>query len=795
MLPGQTDLSSAQAHHRHYFLSVARIGQQAAAALAYAHTRGVIHRDVKPSNLLLDAFGVVWITDFGLARTEEEGLTATGDVVGTLRYLAPERFNGQCDAQADVYALGATLYELLVLQPAFDSRDRLRLLRQIQTQAPLRPRTLDPRIPRDLETIVLTAMNREPKGRYRTADEMAADLERFVAGEPIRARRVGEMERAVMWAQRNPTVAGLLLAVVLVLLGGIAGSTWFAFQSREQAREAQDQRQKAREAEQDAVTERNRAQQVRQDAVEEAAAAREVANFLGGLFEQADPFVLTSRILGDQPNTQPTALDIVDRGARRLVTTDLLKEKPLVRAGLLDKVGHVYLSLGEGAKATPFILEALELRRKHLPAVHPDLATSLHNAAFLHLTKGNFKTSERLFADALRMRTRLFGARSPQAMSSRFHLAFSQQMIPGKAPEPLLLEVLAFQRERLEAAEKQGSDQVSQEALECTFTLIALCNYYAMTEQLAKVLPCAVEASRAATKIANKDVSALFGHFLGFRQWQALGQTARAENSLRQALVMLEKRVGRQHYLYVALQRELAYLYLNTGRHEDAEKAFLELEDTYRKVIGGDGQRLAEITYATAWAIRHGQLAKAERAGDQARRREQAARVERYARAAIFEGKQSGVDEGRLGIFATFLAECLLFMRPEPDNAAAEEFAREGVRIRNEWHGVGHELTNHPRQYLMVALLRQGKIDELEKHLSDTLARSPHLRLGLHMTNAFPDAARALARAGKTRIALLVLEQAIRSGHDHLDRVRSDPAFDSLRQSEEYRRLLDRLSK
>jgi WD40 repeat protein len=240
VLPDRTDLSGVGSHHRHYFQGVARIGQQTAQALAYAHARGVIHRDVKPSNLLLDAAGVVWVTDFGLAKTDDEGLTHTGDIIGTLRYMAPERFRGVCDARADVYALGVTLYELPVLQPAFDSSDRLRLLQAVQTQEPLRPRALDPRIPRDLETIVLTAMAREPARRYRTADEMAADLGGFLSGEPIRARRVGELERAWMWARRHPAVGTLLAAVVLLLVGGTAVSLFFAFEARYQAKKARD---------------------------------------------------------------------------------------------------------------------------------------------------------------------------------------------------------------------------------------------------------------------------------------------------------------------------------------------------------------------------------------------------------------------------------------------------------------------------------------------------------------------------------------------------------------------------
>ena len=149
--------------------------------------RGIIHRDIKPSNLLLDTEGIVWITDFGLAKAEDEALTRTGDIVGTLRYMAPERFRGRADARADVYSLGLSLYELLVLRLAFGSADRLQLIEQIKNEEPTRPRAIDPRIPRDLETIVLKAIEKDPKRRYATADELGEDLRRFIDGEPIRA--------------------------------------------------------------------------------------------------------------------------------------------------------------------------------------------------------------------------------------------------------------------------------------------------------------------------------------------------------------------------------------------------------------------------------------------------------------------------------------------------------------------------------------------------------------------------------------------------------------------------------
>ena len=219
VLPGGTQISSVESGGSKYARSVARIGLQAALGLAYAHARGVVHRDIKPSNLLLDTDGVVWITDFGLAKSDDDRLTQTGDIVGTVRYMAPERFRGEADVRSDIYALGLTLYELLTLEPAFNTRDRLRLIEQVKGEDPIAPRVRDRRVPRDLETIILKAIDKDPKRRYATADAMAEDLRRFLHDEPIMARRQTHFERYVRWARRHPGIAsmGAALTAVLVL--------------------------------------------------------------------------------------------------------------------------------------------------------------------------------------------------------------------------------------------------------------------------------------------------------------------------------------------------------------------------------------------------------------------------------------------------------------------------------------------------------------------------------------------------------------------------------------------------
>ena len=215
-----------EASDQQFFHGVARIGVQIADALHYAHEQGILHRDVKPSNLLLDTTGHIWITDFGLAKaTDEDDLTKTGDVVGTMRYLAPERFRGQAGPGSDIYSLGLTLYEMLVGQPAFAQEDRLRLIDCIKNQTPAPPRQLDRRIPRDLETILLKSIEKEPAQRYASAQAMAEDLQRYLEDQPIRARPITFFQRFLKWVRRHPLIFTLLLFVFLSTATGATIST------------------------------------------------------------------------------------------------------------------------------------------------------------------------------------------------------------------------------------------------------------------------------------------------------------------------------------------------------------------------------------------------------------------------------------------------------------------------------------------------------------------------------------------------------------------------------------------
>jgi serine/threonine protein kinase len=208
---------------RDYFTTIAEWARQAAEALQAAHEAGIVHRDIKPSNLLIDEQRKLWVTDFGLARVEHDlSLTRTGDLVGTLRYMSPEQAAGNAllvDHRADVYSLGATLYELATLQPAYGNEQGAALLRKMETCSPPLPRSIRSATPRPLESIIVKAMARERDQRYATAAELAADLQRFLQGEPVHARPPSLLERGQRF--RPPQALWLLMLLLLWSVGGL----------------------------------------------------------------------------------------------------------------------------------------------------------------------------------------------------------------------------------------------------------------------------------------------------------------------------------------------------------------------------------------------------------------------------------------------------------------------------------------------------------------------------------------------------------------------------------------------
>jgi WD40 repeat protein len=224
--------------------TAARLVETLAHAMQAAHQAKVVHRDLKPANVLLAADGQAKITDFGLAKKlDEQGQTQSGSVLGTPSYMAPEQAGGkvhEIGPATDVYALGAILYELLTGRPPFRGATLLDTLRQVQDIEPVPPRRMQPRTPRDLETICLKCLYKEPHKRYSSAEALAEDLRRFQTGEPVQARPVGWPERTIRWTRRHPAVAILFVAIFLIVLAVPLALLGHSMQLQEHALQLQD---------------------------------------------------------------------------------------------------------------------------------------------------------------------------------------------------------------------------------------------------------------------------------------------------------------------------------------------------------------------------------------------------------------------------------------------------------------------------------------------------------------------------------------------------------------------------
>lgn len=353
-----------------------------AETMAYAHAQGVVHRDLKPSNILVGADDRPRITDFGLARRldEDSSLTLSGEMLGTPGYLPPEQATakrGAAGPHSDVYALGAMLHFLLTGRPPFLAGTLADTLQQVLFSEPVSLRRLNPAIPADLETICLKCLEKEPARRYASAQALAQDLRRFLEGKSILAKPASAPEKVLKWYRREPLIAGLWTATVLVLLLGLSVSTWLLLKQR--------------------------AETARAD--EHAAIAQAVKEFMvTDLLRQASTEAQADA--GFAPNPDLAVREALRRAAQHV--GNRFKDQPLVEAGVRAAIGDAYEGLGEPEHAIPQYERAVELLRSARGRDHLETVEAMDSLAQAYQEAGRIAEALPLFEDGLRVvRTRL----------------------------------------------------------------------------------------------------------------------------------------------------------------------------------------------------------------------------------------------------------------------------------------------------------------------------------------------------------------------------------------------------
>jgi len=559
--------------------------RRVAEAIQYAHERGVIHRDLKPANVLLDQSGNPRVTDFGLAKRvqSDSGLTGSGQIMGTPSYMPPEQAGGrrgEVGPAADVYALGATLYALVTGRPPFQAATAMDTVIQVLSDEPVAPRRLNASVPRDVETICLKCLEKDPARRYPSAQALADDLGRYLAGEPIVARPVTRLERAVKWARRKPAIAALLALVTVVTLAGLSGVLWQwreAVQARGVAEHetirAKSQAELAERRRVEAELRRREAELARSQAQKRLAQIEKSNEIITSIFADLD-------VRKVKEGTEPLEAVL----AQRLVkaAADLEGEAvgdPLAVAGLQDRLGRTLLSLGHPEKAIPVFATALATRKAILGADSPEALTSMGNLASSYQEARKLDLAVPLYEETVKLTKAKLGTDNPTTLISMSDLALAYQGI-GKLDLalPLYEQTLKLMQTKL------GADHPA--TLTCMGNLAA---GYSKAGKLDLAVPMEEETLRLMkAKLGADHPDALTITENLALDYQQAGKLDLALPLYEQTLKLKRAKLGVHHPGTLNSMNNLAFGYQGAGRLDLATPLYEESLKLIRANLGAN---------------------------------------------------------------------------------------------------------------------------------------------------------------------------------------------------------------
>ena len=535
----------------------ARLIATAARAVHSAHQHGVLHRDLKPANILIDAQGEPHITDFGLAKNikAQSELTQSGAVMGTPAYMAPEQAAGQSkqvSTSADVYSLGAILYRMLTGRPPFEANTPLETMRMVTDEEPKRPSTIRARIHRDLETICLKCLEKEPERRYGSAEALADDLERWLKQEPILARRVSTPERIWKYACRRPAVAALFATVFVALLAISIVSTTLGLRvaASKKAIEAEAGRTRLKSEE-----------------------SERTAGFLREIIRDVWPSVAQGR---------DTELfkEVLERTTGRL---DQLKRYPEVEVSVRITLAQTYQALGLFKEQAAMSREAVRVAREHLGTTHETVAQALNYLGYALSHLQQHREAVAAFREAVEIRRKIQGENHFEV--SLAYAALAQALLSSgdkSESETNYLKAAAIQ-EKLPGQHRLGYTlQRLGWVMQARGDMNGAENYFLR----------ALEADKKAYGYQHPSIAEVLASLAPV--YQSRGDWAGSEKVLRESVEMYANIYGSNHHQVAYSMTGLGRAQWNQGNFDGAERTLLEAVAIEKRAVGEEHMFVAE---------------------------------------------------------------------------------------------------------------------------------------------------------------------------------------------------------